>query len=316
MLIKDQMTALKKRALDASHSFRARFRPQPSRPIEPEFREFSSHAEFLHYLDQEKIELGRRARITQAAIKEDSTYYVPGFCAACDRRAEFLMDRRFGTFVDGEFRPNWRERLVCACGLNNRVRAAVHVFRRYGRPGLSDPLYITEQTTALYRWLTEHFTNVIGSEYFGTSIPFGATNEKGLRNESVTRLSFPDEAFVHILSFDVLEHVPDYESALAELARVLRPGGQLFFTVPFIRTREDTLIRARLTTGGDVEFLEEPEYHGDPLSSDGCLCFYHFGWDLLDACRRAGFSSAKVVSVWSAEYGYLGPDQLLMIARK
>lgn len=41
------------------------------------------------------------------------------------------------------------------------------------------------------------------------------------------RLPYPDDTFAAILSNEVLEHVQDDRAALAEMARVLRPGGRL-----------------------------------------------------------------------------------------
>jgi SAM-dependent methyltransferase len=45
-------------------------------------------------------------------------------------------------------------------------------------------------------------------------------------------LPFPDGAFAGVVSNCALEHIPDFEGALAEIARVLRPGGKLVITVP------------------------------------------------------------------------------------
>jgi SAM-dependent methyltransferase len=42
----------------------------------------------------------------------------------------------------------------------------------------------------------------------------------------------PDESFDFVISNSVLEHIPDLEATIAETARVLRPGGRFFFTVP------------------------------------------------------------------------------------
>jgi ubiquinone/menaquinone biosynthesis C-methylase UbiE len=44
---------------------------------------------------------------------------------------------------------------------------------------------------------------------------------------SVTALPFPDASFDVAYSFKVLAHVPDIKAALAEMARVVRPGGTL-----------------------------------------------------------------------------------------
>ncbi len=45
-------------------------------------------------------------------------------------------------------------------------------------------------------------------------------------------LPFPDASFDRVIAAEVLEHVPDDRRAMAELARVLRPGGTMAVTVP------------------------------------------------------------------------------------
>ncbi|MBI1208902.1 MAG: methyltransferase domain-containing protein [Azospirillum sp.] len=72
----------------------------------------------------------------------------------------------------------------------------------------------------------------------------------------LTRLPFPDGHFDVILSSHVLEHVRDDQLAMAELARVLRPGGWAVLMVPFdptSDTREDRTLdtpAARLAAYG------------------------------------------------------------------
>lgn len=46
------------------------------------------------------------------------------------------------------------------------------------------------------------------------------------------RLPFPDEAFDLVLAIEVLEHVPDPDAAIAELARVAKPGATAILSVP------------------------------------------------------------------------------------
>ena len=46
------------------------------------------------------------------------------------------------------------------------------------------------------------------------------------------RLPFASGSFDRIIAAEVLEHIPDDRSAIAELARVLRPGGSIAVTVP------------------------------------------------------------------------------------
>ena len=47
-----------------------------------------------------------------------------------------------------------------------------------------------------------------------------------------TCLPFPDAAFDRVSAAEIIEHVPDDSRALAEIARVLRPGGVAAVTVP------------------------------------------------------------------------------------
>lgn len=46
-----------------------------------------------------------------------------------------------------------------------------------------------------------------------------------LRKADATRLPFPDGYFDCVYSFGVIHHIPDVDAVLAEVARVLKPGG-------------------------------------------------------------------------------------------
>lgn len=53
-----------------------------------------------------------------------------------------------------------------------------------------------------------------------------------LLNANIYQLPFPDSYFHAVILSEVLEHLDDEETALAELFRVLKPGGVLVITVP------------------------------------------------------------------------------------
>lgn len=84
---------------------------------------------------------------------------------------------------------------------------------------------------------------------------------------------------------------------------MLRPGGHLIATFPFTDAAE-TLLRASLSQDGSIVHHMEPEYHGDPIGGP-VLCFQHFGWDVLDLVRDAGFSRVRMVMPWAPEHGIL-----------
>lgn len=225
------------------------------------------------------------------------------------------MDNIFGE-VDGVVYPVLRECLVCCdCGFNSRMRSTVHILEQLLPPDAQ--IYMTEQVTPLFTLMRERsHGNVVGSEYLGDAVPLGESKD-GIRNEDITALTFADGTFDAVCSCDVLEHVYDCMKAFRELARVLRPSGWLFLSVPWAINNRNTVVRARLREDGSIEHLLPPEYHGNPLSQEGSLCFYQYGWDILQFLRAAGFSWSAVVPYWSKEYGYMGfgtPSHI--IARK
>ena len=57
-------------------------------------------------------------------------------------------------------------------------------------------------------------------------------DEAGAVQGDALRLPFADGAFDRVIAAEVLEHIPADTDAMAELARVLRPGGTMAVTVP------------------------------------------------------------------------------------
>jgi SAM-dependent methyltransferase len=179
-----------------------------------------------------------------------------------------------------------------------------------------EQLYMTEEISRLYKVMRRRHRKTQGSEYLADVVPRGSKNEKGIRNEDLTRLTFADGQFSVVMCFEVLEHVPNYRAALSELARVLQQGGQLVMSAPFNAHIQEHCVRAFVRADGSIEHMLEPEFHVDPLNPQGCLCFYHFGWALLDDLRSVGFSDAYVVRYASKELCYLGADPLMFMATK
>lgn len=245
-------------------------------------------------------------------------FRTEGYCCVCRGLRHFEVDFAHGfPAADGWIVPNWREWQVCAgCGMNSRLRAAADVLLTVIAPPPRARIYAQEQVTPFFRWLSDTFSEAVGSEYLGTGHVGGRTYG-ALRHEDATALSFPDASIDHVVSFEVFEHIPDYGAALREVFRVLKPGGSLLLTVPFLIGAQDTLMRAVMTPDGSVRHLEPPEYHGNPINPEaGSLCFHHFGWDLLDRMRESGAARASVIEYTAPRRGCLGPPIALFLARK
>ncbi len=70
---------------------------------------------------------------------------------------------------------------------------------------------------------------------FGAMVAEGEIEESrfvGVLRGDATRLSFADGTFDRVITSEVLEHIQDDTDAIAEFARVLKPGGMFAATVP------------------------------------------------------------------------------------
>lgn len=73
--------------------------------------------------------------------------------------------------------------------------------------------------------------------YTGLDIETALVYEEGVKPDFTwdgTRMPFGDNSFDTLMATEVLEHCPDPGLIVREMQRVIRPGGLIFFTVPFL----------------------------------------------------------------------------------
>ena len=141
------------------------------------------------------------------------------------------------------FAPAWNRRdAICpGCGAHERHRALWLYLR--------DRLALGSAPLRLLHFAPEHaLRGPIGAldaiEYVTADLdPAGVDVQL-----DITDMPFGDAEFDAIVCSHVLEHVPDDRAAMAELARVLRPGGWLLVLVPLDlgseRTHEDPAVQS------------------------------------------------------------------------
>jgi len=126
---------------------------------------------------------------------------------------------------------------------------------------------------------------VIVDEYAGRLAIEGLDpnySSERVRNGSLVALPYDDNSFDRALCLDVLEHLSfeDQPRALAELHRVLRPGGELLVSVPnlaHLQSRVHFLLRGRL-----IRTASELKHPGDrPIA------------EYLQLATRAGFELTR-----------------------
>lgn len=261
------------------------------------------------------------------ALRVSGSGTYAGYCRVCKARSRFI----YSWESPAQRSVNWRESLVCAgphsgllarlllrhargCGLNCRQRLSVDILEQIAGNLSEVSVYIPEQISLTATVLATRCKSLVSSEFLGSACQAGSIDKQGVRHEDLTSLSFRDGSFDAVLALDVLEHIADYSLALAEVRRILRPGGTLVASAPFAIESDAHVVRAIINQTGQIEHLLTPEYHGDPLNAEGVLCFYHFGWNLLEDLRSAGFAHARLFLSWSSDYAYVGPEHSLFVA--
>ena len=111
---------------------------------------------------------------------------------------------------------------------------------------------------------------------FGEYVSIDMDGERAMEAMDVTPLAFADRCFDAIVCNHVLEHVPDDRTAIAELYRVLKPGGWGSIQVPMkgAVTHEDPSVT-------------DPQERRRLYGQDDHVRQY--GSDFIDRLRDAGF---------------------------
>jgi SAM-dependent methyltransferase len=262
------------------------------------FRWFYSRAELISYAEA--------LRPLQEVIEADisRSEQLSGFCTVCRTAISFAVHSgvMFGDL------PNLREGLICVrCGLGNRARLMFTAIVEFMSARPNQEIAILEQLSPLFQRLRETYPGISGSEYVSRESHPGSTCFFGpvaVRHESILSLSYPSKSLDLLSHNDVLEHVFQFRAALCECRRVLRPGGALIFTCPFLIHLSELSVRATEMDDGTITLHAPAEYHGDPTRPEGALTFHHFGWTLLDDCKDAGFTDVACGALYDPFLGF------------
>ena len=195
----------------------------------------------------------------------------PGYCPTCKKRTRF-----------GAKKPDFREHLKCAhCRSIARERALIEVIDKY-MPDWKDR--IVHESSPANRGasvrLQEDCPGYISSQYF-EGVPSGEWVD-GVRCENLESLSLDESSIDLHVTQDVLEHVFHPEKVFFEIARTLAPGGMHIFTVPLVNRWKPSECRAKLSDAGEIIYLKEAEYHGNPVGDGRSLVTFDWGYDICE----------------------------------
>jgi hypothetical protein len=203
-----------------------------------------------------------------------------GYCPICMGEAKFVA------------RQAWlRDHYFCErCKSIPRQRALVEVLNIF-RPNWRS-LTIHESSPVMRFFANE--SRDYSYSFFYEGVPVGSYKD-GNRCENLEALTFSDASFDIFITQDVLEHVFHPDRALAQITRVLRPGGIHIFTAPKNKHLLKSYQRAKLLAG-TVEHLHEPIYHGNPIGDGRSLVTWDYGADFDDLIQQwSGCSSCNFI---------------------
>jgi SAM-dependent methyltransferase len=105
-----------------------------------------------------------------------------------------------------------------------------------------------------------------------------ATHPADFAVADVAALPFGDDAFDLVVSFETIEHVPEPPAALAELARVLRPGGTLVISTP-----------------NKHEYLVDNEFHTIEYTHDEFVALLRERFDAVEVLLQHNWLASAVL---------------------
>lgn len=200
---------------------------------------------------------------------------------------------------------NWRE-TISVSGCSSRVRAVFDMILSEPEVTSFSRILMLEAVTPFALHIRGRFPMSLGVEYLLTEKDRDAWFP--IQHCDIENPPFDADRFDVVVSNDVLEHVADLDAGLAGMAKVLKPGGIMISTIPFIYTQHKTIEKAKLVDG-KIEHFGEPEYHGNPIDPEGgSLVFNLPGWDIIERCRAAGFSDAAMIFVADTERAITGAE--------
>lgn len=215
-----------------------------------------------------------------------------GYCTCCRKRTLFVANGYW-------YRDDYR---CIRCKSIPRMRALRKVLDSYTQNRYNLKIHESSPNKNQILWMKE-YKNYSYSYYY-EKLPLGyQINNSSCTNQNLCDLTFEDNSFDIFITQDVLEHVVNPFEAFREIERVLKPGGVHIFTTP-IYLFSKTKPRIKYDESGELTFIEEPIYHGNPISGSGSLVTYDWGDDIAEIIDNNTSFSTSIIRFGNSKLNY------------
>jgi SAM-dependent methyltransferase len=265
---------------------------------------FDTQDQYRAYIEANEQGLGQIWTWHNTLGNRPEPFQLLGICDLCAQVTPFRNTPvKLADGAEREFEVPWWISMVCHCGMSMLDRAVLRALLDGGR--LGERIYHVGHHSQFRWWLSERMPDVTTSQYEKGRQPGEIVDR--IRYEDLVDLSFEDGQFDCIICMEVLEHIPDYRTALREMARVLRSDGRALLTFPWLGADYyEHRVRAEVLPDGSINHVLPPEYHEDPANKVlGILSLRSFGWKILDELREAGFVRASASFFFGPLHGYM-----------
>ena len=229
---------------------------------------------------------------------------IHGFCPICEMPTTF------------EVHGPWsRDKLICStCKSIPRERALCFALNQISPEYAEKAIHESSPTDrGISRKLRETCSNYIHSQFFPNS------NEKCVGtfyNIDLENQDFPDCEFDIFVSLDVLEHVFDPQKAIIEIYRTLKVGGFAIMTFPIIKSQVDAFTRRAKLSQGVIEYLDTPQYHGNPIDEKGSLVTIDYGYDIHKEIAAWSEFNVEIIRYCRKDIGVIGEFTEVIVLSK
>lgn len=253
----------------------------------------------LKQIKRDIVRLITERKLTRGILSGD---FHSGDCPICEARTVFVI------------RDSWlRDNYLCIrCSSIPRWRALIYVLQTHFPDWRNQRLHESSPGGTSSDKLRRECKNYTATHFFPDT-PVGEM-KYGFRCENLERQTFQDEEFDLVITQDVFEHVLNPALAFKETHRTLKPGGAHVFTIPWYYWKK-TLIRA-IESDGNIQHLEEPDYHGNPIDASGSLVVTEWGWDFCDFIYEQSGMTTTVIRIKDKQRGIDAEFIEVFISRK